>query len=63
MEQNDLISFTYTSTAPDMYIPPNALLYPIQNDMRQGDSQKYHTTQIYKALFCGEAYLPSASVY
>lgn len=63
VEQNDLISFTYTSTAPDMYIPPNALLYPIQNDMRLEDSQKYHTTQIYRALFCGEAYLPSASVY
>ena len=62
--RNDLISFTYTSTTPNIYIPPNALLYPIQEHIQIEDKHhKYHTTQIYKALFCGEAYMPGASVY
>ncbi len=64
VRQNDLISFTYTSTTPNIYIPPNSLLYPIQEHIQREDEyQKYHTTQIYKTLFCGEAYMPSASVY
>ena len=63
VEQNDLISFTYTSTAPDVYIPPNALLYPIQNTCYKETLKNTIQHKFIRALFCGEAYLPSASVY
>ena len=52
VEQNDLISLAYTSTTPDVYIPPNAFISNI-NYMPKGDLKNTIQHKFIRLLFVG----------
>ena len=60
---HDLISFSYVTSIPYLYIPPTSLLVPIQDATQERINKQYKTSQLFQAAFCGDAYVPSATTF